>query len=477
MTLRPEVIRGSLLWQPLSGRSAPISEEALASLAPGTPLWGRLARLQMVGEVDWGALLAVRSRLALWIPARSALWCPDPARPGAGGYAWREIPLDLEEAELWRRIRNPRRLAQLSVEVGIPLERALQWCRKLADPGVQALQLRESPPHLRDPSLERVVSPPRPLGTRDDRQRGTRGETTLGAYHRDLSDVSHHFDERETTVAHALAPPHPALEGLAYGARLRQRLALAGVPTDVGVVEVGGGTGELARDWLAAGGGPYTRIDLSPSLLALQAQNAPRSAGILGDAVALPLREGSVALLLSNEVLADLPAHPWTPGDDGEVSLWIERFDLSRAAGWKNLGGWKLVAEVARVLRPGGCAWLSEFGDPEEEPQETEQLDHPEVSIHFGDLVKVAEGLGLRAELRRLDDALGMQAAATWVARPVWEGARAWAAREGVSLEARAWSAVELERRLGIEGLWDVSVREPGPGPLPSRFYAVLLRK
>ena len=40
-------------------------------------------------------------------------------------------------------------------------------------------------------------------------------------------------------------------------------------------------------------------------------------------------------------------------------SYGIEPFP-SRA--WINVGAWRFVAEIARVLRPGGAAWLSEFG-------------------------------------------------------------------------------------------------------------------
>ena len=86
------------------------------------------------------------------------------------------------------------------------------------------------------------------------------------------------------------------------------------VPSDGLIVEVGCGTGELARDWLSLdeNGARYLRIDRAPALLSLQARNAPSSSGLLGDAVALPIADESVTLLLSNEVLADLPAVPWS---------------------------------------------------------------------------------------------------------------------------------------------------------------------
>ncbi|MBN2801409.1 MAG: methyltransferase domain-containing protein [Deltaproteobacteria bacterium] len=485
--LRPEVgcalvgARASL-WQSWTGRHAEVSAAALRELEEGSPLWTRLAALQMVGEVDYPRLWVARSRLPLYLPAERTLWYPLPSQRTAGGHRWGQRVFSVDQAALWEATLEQRPVERLAARVGLTVEEVLAWVRGLTGREVQVLQLRPAPAHARDLSLERLVAPPRPVGRRPTGQLGAAGETQLGAYHQDLEDPESHFDDRETTVAHALATPHQALGGSPYGARLRARLELRGmVPGDGLTVEVGCGTGELARDWRAAGApARYLRVDRSPALLQAQARMAPGSLGVLGDATALPLGDASVDLLISNEVLADLPAVPWPEtSPHPEVEDRIRRYGLALGPGWKNLGAWRMVEEVARVLRPGGWAWMSEFGALDEAPQETEQLDHPEVSIQFGDLRAVAEALGLQAEVVRLDDALGMDLGARWVARSVWEGARAVASARGTRLKARAWTAQALEAALGVrvQGLREVPLSEPGPGPLPTRFFVLVVRR
>jgi SAM-dependent methyltransferase len=324
------------------------------------------------------------------------------------------------------------------------------FAAKLTSIDVQALQLRERPLSRPDPGLDHLVAPPR--AAHPDQA------TDLDHFHASLDDAATRFDDAETTLAHTLAVPHPALGMEPYGARLRARLAERGAAVD-DVVEVGPGTGELAAAWLAVGPARYRRIDRSPALLRAQAERAPGSTGVVGSATALPLPDASVALLVNNEVIADLEVAP-----DG-------------AGGLRNVGALRFVTEIARVLRPGGVAWLSEFGGPDEEPTVTAQLDHAEVSIRFGDLVAAAEALGLEARLEPLADFLGLDLEARWLWRPHFGAVRALLARAGVRLPARAWRPETLPLPWPVEGLRWVSLREEGPGPLPARFWALLLRR
>ena len=284
----------------------------------------------------------------------------------------------------------------------------------------------------REPALERLCSPQRPPNAR--------GHDSLRAYHQAIQ-AEGHFDHVETTIAHCFAEPHPALGGERFGQRLRRLLY------GPRVLEIGCGTGELARDY-----GPhpaYTRLDLSPGLLAAQALVAPWTRGVLGDAMDLPFSDDAFDVVICNEVLADMPC-------------------TERGGRWVNTGAMRALSEIRRVLQPEGQAWVSEFGREDALPEETLQLDHPEISLHFGELLAHAQSEG-PAELLDMADALGVDRQATWIARPCFEALRAlWP-----ELPSRAALPALPER---VEGLWEVPVTQPGPGPAMANFRVLWLR-
>lgn len=358
--------------------------------------------------------------------------------------------------------------ADVAARAGVDLRVLADLWAWATDPEVQAGQWREAPVDPRDPSLLRLVGVPREGGVRADHQRDADGATTLVRWHLELSAVDAHFDDVETTVAHAHALPHPALGGRRYGEALAD--ALAPWPDGL-VVEIGCGTGDLAAALSARIGNRYLRVDLAPALLRLQAARAPGTLGVAADGTRLPLRDGSVARVVSNEVIADLEATP-SP-DPAELRAW----GLAPEPRTWNIGAMRMIAEIARVLAPGGSAFVSEFGDPTALPEEAVQLDHPEVSIRFDDLVAVARACGLDARVVRLDELLGFDLSATQLARLHHEGLRAMCRAEGRTLPARAWTPGQLAEVLPwpVEGLRWAPVSEPGAGPLVTRFWALLL--
>ena len=142
-----------------------------------------------------------------------------------------------------------------------------------------------------------------------------------------------------------------------------------------------------------------------------------------------------------------------------------------------NLGSWIFLEEIARVLAPGGVAWLSEFGGPDEQPEETTQLDHPEVSIHFGHLVTIARALGLVARLEPLGECLRFDIGAEQLARHSYEALRARVRAENRHLSARAWTPDSLKLPWPVEGLQWVHLSDPGAGPLLTRFWALTVER
>lgn len=513
--LAPEVYRLDVagqvvLWHGRTGRHVALSVETLAEIerwTPGLPpppefraLAARLDATHLLREStqpDLARLIPARSRLVLSLPATPALWLPMPAQRTPGGHVFAERALSPRELALWRACNGARSVQDAAISVGCSTREALDFFAELTHPAVQALQLREKPVNRRDLSLERLVAPERPPAARPAHLRGDEGETTLASYHlHDITDGSTHFDDRETTVAHAFAMPHAGLSQQPYGERLHETLDAMGImPSDGGtVLEIGPGDGELAQSFLARAErlgrpvGDYVRLDQSPALLETQRQRVPHTRGLLGSATALPFDDESVRLVLCNEVIADLSAVPYDASDPGrttpgsptaELALRLERYGIAPLPGRAlyNLGAWRLIEELARVLAPGGAAWVSEFGSLDETPQETEQLDHPEVSIHFGHLVTIARALGLQATALPLADVLSIDLSTRWLSRHSYEALRARLRATGRTLAARAWTPETLRLPWPVEGLHWVTLAEPGPGPLVTRFMALVLRR
>ncbi len=480
-----------VLWREDTGAHFRLSGAAAARLDtwdrrdPPPPelraLVPRLRALHLLGgDVDLDAFVACRHGAALLLPDRPVLWVPAPDERGPGGHAHRALPLDVDEVALWRAMNEARTLGAVADRVGVSRAKARAFAARLTTVDVQMLLLSDRPPRGGARS-SRLVAAPRPAHRRTTDQLGPSGETTLGAYHGAITDAETHFDEVEVTVAHAFAVPHAALGGQTFGARLHDALLARGLLGARPVLEIGGGDGELgaalrrrAED-VGAPLGPGLRLDASPALLALQAERQPDTTGVVGDATALPFDDASIGAVICNEVIADLMA---TPVDDA-VRARLHRYALEPLPpGTRyNLGAWRLVEEVARVLRPGGGGYISEFGGLDEVPTETTQLDHPEVSIHFGHLLAVARGCGLDARVVSYADLLDVDLHARWLERAHFDALRAlWAARGG-RLAVRAWTADTVPTPERVEGLRDAPVARDGPGPVVTRFLALLVRK
>ncbi len=420
----------------------------------------RLLRSGFLDPLNPDALIPHRKAHPLFLPLEQSLLCPDPTRHPPGGRPWRTFRLEPRSLALWAHIDGCLSVTQLAQRLDFPTEEALARLGGLAGWGIQAVLLREQRVRPDHPSLLRVVGPAREPNAREPSMYAEKA-TALGAFHDALEDAASRFDLAETTLAHALAPPHPGLQGQPYGARLCDTL-IPSAAESPRVLEVGGGTGELGAAFLARAAErginlSYLRVDRSPALLAAQASRMPHTEGRVGDALALPVPNASIDLLIANEVIADLPA-------------------TRTETGWTNDGALAFIAEIARVLAPGGRAFVSEFGSEADEPEETEQLDHPEVSIRFDRLVERARALGLTATLTPIAELLGMDLNARWLWRPHLGALRHLDHRAGrPPTAARAWTAATLQLPEAVEGLRWVPLHDEGPGPLPARTWGLSL--
>jgi SAM-dependent methyltransferase len=246
-----------------------------------------------------------------------------------------------------------------------------------------------------------------------------------------IVDADHNFDDVETTLAHLFARGTPALAGRPYGAAfcdvVLEELLPGGRTRDVlHIVELGCGTGRFAHDFLARlrdtapslySRTTYTLVDLSPALQQSQrrrcAPHGERCRFVLGDLLRFA-PTSPVDVVVSNEVIADLPVRPLYRDDvlvdGGEAASCVRRHGLSLHglphATLINTGAVALVERLPLLLRNDGVAIVTEYGSRTRGPARVVLGDHVEHSIHYGHLEQVAAQVGLHARVERVVDAL-----------------------------------------------------------------------
>jgi 2-polyprenyl-3-methyl-5-hydroxy-6-metoxy-1,4-benzoquinol methylase len=139
-------------------------------------------------------------------------------------------------------------------------------------------------------------------------------------YHRNrIRDADYRFDEVETTVSLAYSVRHPGLGGRAYGEALFDKwYALGAIRSGMQILEVGCGTGRLARSFLDAfakrmpeayANARYVMFDVAPVLAASQRDltvaHAERIALVTGNIETHVFHE-QFDLVIANEMIADL---------------------------------------------------------------------------------------------------------------------------------------------------------------------------
>lgn len=367
-----------------------------------------------------------------------------------------------------------------------------------------AFELVGLPPYVHStmpyPSVREAPAPVEEPGLRD--------------YHKvTIQDADEQFEKRETTLSHAFRVPHPALESRPYGGQLARVLVERdAIPDDqqrtpLTLVEVGGGTGHFARAFLDGlalraprtyNRGRWVIVDLAPALSRSQrdktAPHKEKVRFVTGDACQLPLKDASVDVLVANEMIADLAVAP-TRRDDleagqgaGEQAVRKYKLSVQDAHGLfhVNVGAIRFLEEVARVLKPGGTAFLSEFGHARRYPEQSTHLDHPEYSIHFGHLKQVADALGLEASLEQLAAVLRLdpKVKVLQTTQSFFEVLRAFLQGRGIKVEKIAYTEEMLKELVGdkldltkLEGLKFVPCGQRVLGLKPPEFMAMLVRK
>ncbi len=345
-----------------------------------------------------------------------------------------EVMLDPEETLMWDAMDGEKRLAELRLKHDPKKLAAL--ARRLTHSDVQALKLSLMPwsAYAKRPAM----APPHLTSTMPYTpwQPGTSvpPAVSLTEYHRTgIDEADEQFDHQETTLSHLLRVPHPAIAQRTYGQALADVLVTRDLVPEgrVRVLEIGAGLGYVAHDViarLAAGNRTveYTILELSPTLAAAQKKRiGDKATWIVGDALTATVPEALFDLVLCNEMVGDLPARALSRIDlglavdgTGNADLELVRAISPLAAEhalalddapeplYLQTGAIDLTARIAAWLAPGGTAVITEFGDTNAWPRLSSHLDHPELSTHFGHLLRVARGCGLTGSIEFVIDLL-----------------------------------------------------------------------
>ena len=433
-----------------------------------------------------------------------------------------KIELDADETKMWDAFDGEKRLNELRATFDRTKLRDLVV--RLAHSDVQAIKLCAFPLSM---FAKRPGMAPKYLTSTMPYRRWKTGEpleapiadVATDDYYRDIGDANAQFDHQETTLSHLFREPHPALAGKTYGAALVDALAKEGrLPaTKIRVLEVGGGLGFVARavtEALQARGleVEYTIQEIAPALAAAQ---RARTQGLPvtvreGDVLSAELPADAFDLILSNEMVGDLPAVQLSReavglDADGSGSGEVDPAKLAALGRPGELvtelgihlddapepfylltGALELMIKIAGWLAPDGTAIVTEFGDRLQWPRLSSHLDHPELSTHFGHLLQAAQAKGLTGRIDFVMDLIDMARDQEGLAttRSHFRALRALAADAGVELPKLGYTRELLAAR--VDGKLDLAevgelrwekIEDRLMGLVPHEFKALVARK
>jgi len=473
-------------------------------------------------EIDgiW-PMVPIKARWNVWRrrDGQLTLWTAWGDRPIA------QVALDRDETAMWDAFDGEKRLAELRTR--FDRTRLAALVRRLVHSDVQALRLGHMPmsTYAKRPGLA-----PRYLSSTMPYARWRPGEPVPGVaggadtpsptdyYRHDVDDAAAQFDHQETTLSHLFRVAHPALHGRTYGQAVIDGLVGKGAIAERGairVLEIGGGLGYVARDVIGrlrerGLDVAYTIVELSPELSAAQrrALDGLPVTWQAGSVLELELPAGEHDLIIANEMIGDLPAQQLSRPDvglsidgGGEVDpaklaalgrtgelvreLHVHLDDAPEPF-YLQTGALEMMIRLARWLAPGGTAIVTEFGGPMQWPRLSTQLDHPELSTHFGHMLTAARALGLDGSIDFVIDLVDLvrtdQGLAT--TRSHFRALAAMLAAEGVAIEKIGYTPAlfdaALAGKVALDEIgelrWD-RIEDRLMGLVPHEFKALIVKR
>lgn len=277
-------------------------------------------------------------------------------------------------------------------------------------------------------------------------------------YHRaTITDAFETFENVETTVSHIFRKRHSFLRNRSFGEAffhaVRKHCRMNHCRN---AVEIGGGRGDFARDFIrtwtktdTGGAKSYTILDLSGTLLRSQKAIIARSQAegrfVQADVEHLPLRTGSFnGLVIANEMIADLDAWEIVRRADehgprrigprhcvgkrsAHFSLELVRQYIRRYGGGPFLqfrsaifpfGLAQLLEELSRVVREGSTIVMTEYVDLDGGGSVIKLRKHSECKLSLALVCHLARQIGFGVRTMSLIDFLDLRITAPVATRP-----------------------------------------------------------
>ncbi|GBE55915.1 hypothetical protein BMS3Bbin16_00110 [archaeon BMS3Bbin16] len=392
-------------------------------------------------------------------------------RKGAHG----EIDFDVARLEgaaamLWKNCTGRRSLREIFDETLIPEGDGLKILAVWTSLESQMIRLISQPAtEIKQPPQQLIYKAP----FLPQKTAATPHAEDVHRYHLEtIKDGTEQFDRIESTVSHLYRRPHPILDGRSYGqaflASLREEKEVEAGCT---MLEVGGGMGSVSTDIMAGlkkegTSVEYIIYDLSPGLIQSQQkmhrQKGVQARHILGNGEFLALKDESVDIALSNEVVADFNTPEVKTSAvqdylfDHEIPMTKEFFNPYKDEDAQeyvrvNLGAFQLLKELMRVLKPGGLAVVTEFGYQDRLPFRASHLDHAEYSIQFSQMISVAAALGFNLYLTDAFDFLGFRSDVNLITAFSYQAAYRIMEHLGVYLPNMTYTPEMLKAELGSD--------------------------
>jgi 2-polyprenyl-3-methyl-5-hydroxy-6-metoxy-1,4-benzoquinol methylase len=236
----------------------------------------------------------------------------------------------------------------------------------------------------------------------------------------------------ELTMSRLLREKNTFLSNLSYGEAVLSNLDKGGmIPERAKIIEIGPGTGELARDFCKELQSferkfEYTFFDISKRLIEFLKSGFPEKnfRFVVGNAMDISGIQEKYNIVICNEVLADLPTiinmkttlrSEMKPEDiqiykDG--LRMIKEYNLIKKNPEEfnfNYGAIKFLEEVGKILANEGIVLIIENSCGSSFPKKIPVFGHNEYNIKFDFLEKVSKSLGFSVERGKLTEFLGIK--------------------------------------------------------------------